>query len=137
MVKCRQGPTLLLPRAGNDTKPFITFFRLLSGDAAAVFAPHILTKLDGQAVDEPVRVMLNAQVDGDASPYGLDFRGQGTSPVIEAAPLQEMREQVPMIVVDVSPSQFFVALEEGVGEDSQGDDLAVSHICFGASCTQT
>jgi hypothetical protein len=40
-----------------------------------------------------------------------------------------------MIVVDVSQSQFLIALEDGVGEDSQADDLAVCHIRFRASGT--
>lgn len=41
-----------------------------------------------------------------------------------------------MVVCDVCQSQLLVSMEEGVGEDGEGDDLAVHHIRLWASGTE-
>jgi hypothetical protein len=113
--------------AGHDTVVLCTNGRL------ALLRPPIGAGWDRSAIDQAIPVPFCNQLTTQMLADLLDNHRQLTTPAVEAAPLQQVWEKMEPEAMDEGNAEFLIALEVGVADQGDGDNLAVAELWLGAS----
>jgi len=119
---------------GPPTDHHPTILRTSHGSA---FTPlGVGAQGDGGTVDQTDPIVGVDQHGRQSALDGFNHPQQGASPSVEARVIQETGEEVSMVLADEGQTKLLIAMEEGLGDQGDGDHLAVGEIRFRASLTQ-